>query len=64
MIKKFRKISMGEIKMAGPWITENEKNTVVHVKFVNVDTSAQLGKIYYQPADEYHPEFKMDVYSE
>jgi UDP-glucose 4-epimerase len=33
------------------------------VKFVHVGTTTQLGKLQYQPADENHPEFPMDVYS-
>jgi UDP-glucose 4-epimerase len=30
---------------------------------VQVGTTTQLGALHYQPADEYHPEFPMDLYS-
>ncbi len=33
------------------------------VKFVQLGTSSQLGKLQYQPADEKHPEFPADIYS-
>lgn len=33
------------------------------VKFIQVGTSTQLGKLQYQPADEKHPEFPTDIYS-
>lgn len=33
------------------------------MKFVHVGTTTQLGKLHYQPADEKHPEFPMDIYS-
>lgn len=33
------------------------------VKFVHLGTSTQLGRLHYQPADENHPEFPLDVYS-
>lgn len=32
-------------------------------KFIHLGTSTQLGKLHYQPADENHPEFPMDIYS-
>ena len=32
-------------------------------KFIHLGTSTQLGKLHYQPADEYHPEFPLDIYS-
>lgn len=33
------------------------------IKFVQVGTSTQLGKLHYRPADENHPEFPTDIYS-
>ncbi|MDY6861825.1 MAG: GDP-mannose 4,6-dehydratase, partial [Thermodesulfobacteriota bacterium] len=33
------------------------------VKFIHLGTSTQLGKLKYQPADERHPEFPLDIYS-
>jgi len=33
------------------------------VKLVHIGTTTQLGKLHYQPADEHHPEFPMDMYS-
>lgn len=33
------------------------------IKFVHVGTTTQLGKLLYQPADEKHAEFPMDIYS-
>ena len=33
------------------------------VKFIHVGTTTQLGRLLYQPADENHPEFPMDIYS-
>ena len=33
------------------------------VKFVHVGTTTQLGQLLYQPADEKHPEFPLDIYS-
>lgn len=35
----------------------------IEVKFIHVGTSTQLGRLLYQPADETHPEFPMDIYS-
>ena len=32
-------------------------------KFIHLGTSTQLGKLHYQPADENHAEFPMDIYS-
>ena len=34
-----------------------------HVKLVHLGTSTQLGRLYYKPADEKHPEFPTDIYS-
>ncbi|PKN17955.1 MAG: hypothetical protein CVU71_10525 [Deltaproteobacteria bacterium HGW-Deltaproteobacteria-6] len=33
------------------------------VKFIQLGTSTQLGKLQYEPADEKHPEFPTDIYS-
>lgn len=33
------------------------------VKLVHLGTTTQIGKLHYQPADESHPEFPMDIYS-
>jgi UDP-glucose 4-epimerase len=33
------------------------------IKFVQLGTTTQLGKLHYQPADEKHPEFPTDIYS-
>jgi UDP-glucose 4-epimerase len=32
-------------------------------KFIHVGTTTQFGRLLYQPADENHPEFPMDIYS-
>lgn len=32
-------------------------------KFIHLGTSTQLGRLIYQPADEKHPEFPLDIYS-
>lgn len=34
-----------------------------NVKLVHIGTSTQLGRLQYQPADEYHSEFPADIYS-
>jgi len=33
------------------------------IKFIHLGTSTQLGNQHYQPADEKHPEFPIDIYS-
>lgn len=33
------------------------------IKFVHIGTTTQLGKLYFCPADEKHPEFPTDIYS-
>jgi len=32
-------------------------------RFIHIGTTTQLGRLIYQPADENHPEFPMDIYS-
>ena len=44
-------------------ILEAIKRFNVGSKFIHIGTSTQLGKLHYQPADEYHPEFPLDIYS-
>ncbi|MFH1305308.1 MAG: aminotransferase class I/II-fold pyridoxal phosphate-dependent enzyme, partial [Candidatus Omnitrophota bacterium] len=34
-----------------------------NVKFIQLSTTTQLGKLEYSPADEKHPEFPIDIYS-
>lgn len=34
-----------------------------NIKFIHLGTSTQLGRLYYKPADEMHPEFPTDIYS-
>lgn len=33
------------------------------VRFIHLGTTTQIGRIYYNPMDEKHPEFPMDIYS-
>jgi UDP-glucose 4-epimerase len=32
-------------------------------RFVHLGTTTQMGKLHYQPADEHHPDFPLDMYS-
>jgi UDP-glucose 4-epimerase len=61
--------------MREPWLDldANSRGTInllealrrinLEAKLVHIGTSTQLGKLQYQPADENHPEFPLDVYS-
>ena len=61
--------------MREPWIDLNVNSRGVinlleaarrfnsDIKFIQLGTSTQLGKLQYQPADENHPEFPTDIYS-
>jgi len=44
-------------------ILEILKNNDDEAVFVHLGTTTQFGKLIYQPADENHPEFPMDIYS-
>jgi UDP-glucose 4-epimerase len=33
------------------------------VRFIHIGTTTQIGRLYYSPADENHPEFPTDIYS-
>ena len=44
-------------------VLELLKNKDDDVVFVHLGTTTQFGKLIYQPADENHPEFPIDVYS-
>ena len=44
-------------------ILDTIKRFNIDAKLIHLGTSTQLGRLIYQPADENHPEFPMDIYS-
>lgn len=44
-------------------LLEAIRHTNSMATFINVGTTTQLGPLHYRPADEYHPEYPMDIYS-
>jgi len=44
-------------------ILESLRRFNKNARFVHIGTTTQLGRLHYSPADEFHPEFPLDMYS-